>query len=74
MRVKAKFRCNSITDNGHNLSINMTAIYGSEGENKDFTKVTPSGQLNISIDKDAPAAKLFEPLKDYYLHFEKAGE
>lgn len=69
-RIKAKFVCNSITDNGWNKSANLTAVYGKEGENSDFAKATPSGNLTISIDKDTPASDFFEPQSSYYLYFE----
>lgn len=72
MSIRAKFRCNSVTDNGYGKSANLTAIYGDKGENADFAKATPSGTLNINIDKDTPASDFFEPLKDYYLVFEEA--
>lgn len=72
MQVKAKFRCNSVTDNGYNKSANLTAVYGTGEENADFAKATPNGTLNIGIDKDVPAAAFFEPLQDYFLYFEKA--
>lgn len=72
MTIKAKFRCNSITDNGYNKSANLTAVYGSQGENADFVKATPSGTLTISIDKETKASSFFEPQKEYYLFFEAA--
>lgn len=70
--IRAKFRCNSITDNGYNKSANLTAVYGQEGENADFAKATPNGTLSIGMDKDTKASEFFEPQKDYYLVFEKA--
>lgn len=70
-KIRAKFKCNSITDNGYNKSANLTAIYGDNGENADFAKATPSGSLQISIDKDTPASEFFQPQQDYYLVFEK---
>lgn len=71
LRVKAKFRCNSITDNGYNKSANLTAVFGKDGENADYCKSTPSGSLTISIDKDTKASELFAPKKEYYLYFEE---
>lgn len=74
MRIKAKFHCNSITDNGFNKSANLTAVYGKEGENADFANATPCGTLQMTIDKDTKAAEFFEPQKDYYLYFEAVKE
>lgn len=71
-KVKAKFRCQSVTDFGNQKQANFTAIYGNTGENADFTKVTPYGELKINIESDAPASTFFEPQQDYYLTFEKA--
>lgn len=72
MAIRAKFHCNSITDNGYGKSANLTAVYGKEGENADFAKATPSGTLSINIDKETKAADFFVPQKDYYLTFEEA--
>lgn len=74
MTIRAKFRCNSVTDNGYSKSANLTAIYGKEGENADFSKATPSGTLNIAIDNETKAASFFQPQKDYYMTFEVADE
>lgn len=60
-----------MTDNGYNMSANLTAVYGTAGENADYSKATPSGSLTISIDKDTKASELFKPQKDYYLFFEE---
>lgn len=67
LQIRAKFKCNSVTDNGYNKNANLTAVYGKEGENADFSKATPSGTLSMSIDKDTLASTLFDPLKDYEL-------
>lgn len=72
MAIKAKFMCNSVTDNGYNKSASLSAVYGKEGENSDYSKATPSGSLQISIDNETPASNFFEPRKQYYLTFEEA--
>ncbi len=72
MTIRAKFHCNSITDNGYSKNASLTAVYGKEGENADFSKATPSGSLQISIDNDTKAADFFQPRKEYYLTFEVA--
>lgn len=73
MKIRAKFICNSITDNGYNKSAQLTAIYGSSGENADYAKATPCGTLQISIDQDTLAADFFKPKQEYYLTFEEAN-
>lgn len=74
MSVKAKFQCNSIVDLGYAVSVNMSAVYGTEGENADYAKVTPCGNLNLNIDKETKASQEFERGKYYYLLFEKIDE
>jgi hypothetical protein len=69
--IKAKFKCNSVTNYGHNKSAQLSAVYGKEGENADFAKATPSGQITIAIDNDTPASDFIEPNQDYYVYFEK---
>jgi len=71
-KVRAKFQCNAITDYGTTKVAQLGAVYGTEGENKDFTDATPSGDLSISIDKGTPACEFFEPGKQYYLDFTAA--
>lgn len=71
MSIRARFHCNSVTDNGYNKSANLTAVYGKEGENADFAKATPSGSLTITIDKDTKASEFFIPRQEYYLTFEE---
>jgi len=70
MGVKAKFRCTSVTDFGTNKSAKLSAVYSTTGENADFAKATPYGELTINIDGGVPAAKYFAPGKEYYLTFE----
>jgi hypothetical protein len=69
--VRAKFNCNSIVDLGGQLTACFHAVYGTEGENADYSKATPWGNLNIGIDKETVASKYFERGKDYYLTFEE---
>lgn len=71
--VRAKFQCTSITEDQYgNKTAKMMAVYGSEGENADFTKATPSGSLEIQISGDVPAADFFKPGDKFYLDFSKA--
>jgi hypothetical protein len=72
MKVRAKFVCQAVTAFITHKQASFSAIYGKEGENADFTKVTPWGELKMNIDNDAPASQAFEPGKSYYLTFESA--
>lgn len=69
--VKAKFTCGSIVDIGYALTATFYAVYGTEGENADYSKATPNGNLNITIDKETKASEFFERGKSYYLTFEE---
>jgi hypothetical protein len=69
-KVRAKFQCHAITDTDYNeVVVHLNAVYSQEGENKDFTEATPAGNLDMHIDKNAPASKFFEQGKTYYLDF-----
>lgn len=73
MSIKAKFRCNSITEHeGGNKEVKMVAVYSTTGENADFTKYTPSGQFSMNISPETAAVNYFKPGKEYYLTFEEA--
>lgn len=70
--VRAKFNCESVTNFKSGKTAKLRAVYGTAGENADFTKYTPNGELSISTSEEAPANDFFEPGSDYYLTFEKA--
>jgi hypothetical protein len=72
MKIRAKFNCNSFTDNGYNREFKFSAVYGKEGENEGFSKATPSGTLSITVDKETAAYDLFKPGKTFYLDFTEA--
>lgn len=79
MQVKAKFICNQVIDydNGNGYTsreVKFSAIYGQEGENAQFAKATPSGNLNMYIDKGTEAYDHFKPGKKYYLTFDEVPE
>lgn len=72
MFIRAKFKVQSITDNGYNTQAKLTAVCGKEGENAGFSKATPSGDMNITIDKGTPAAEFFKPQQCVYLDITEA--
>lgn len=74
--VVAKMRCN-ITETakhqyGQTMKVRLGAVYGKEGENKDFSAATPSGECWMQIDTGRAAAEFFEPGAEYYVTFTKA--
>ena len=72
-KVRAKFKCHSIEENEWDKKAKLTAVVGNDGENKDFNDATPSGNLEISIHGQVPAANFFEVGKEYYMDFTKAN-
>jgi hypothetical protein len=74
MTVKAKFRCSSITKTDQQQEeITMYPVYGKDGsENADFSKWTPSGKLELTINEGTKAYDHFKPGKEYYLSIEEA--
>jgi len=72
MKILAKFRCNDVTQTTWgSIAVSFNAVYGTEGENADFSKATPSGQIQMNVDKDTKAATEFVRGEEYYLTFEK---
>lgn len=54
--------------------VKLGAIYGKEGENKDFTDVTPAGECWMQINDERPALSFFKPNKKYYVTFTEAPD
>ena len=52
--------------------VNLGAVYGKEGENKDFADATPSGGCWMNISNGRPALDYFKPGKQYYVTFTEA--
>jgi hypothetical protein len=67
--VKCKFVCQSVTNYESSKTVNLRAVYGTEAENADFTKFTPSGEISVNITNEAPAADVFSPGKKYFVEF-----
>lgn len=74
MLVKAKFKCHSVTDFGHNKQVTLAPVTSGSEESKSFSHYTPSGNLQMTIDKSTSAVDFFEPQKEYYLTFEACPE
>lgn len=77
MIVKAKFRCNSIVDTkmqgGYTeRQVQLSAVTSKDGDNADYSKYTPYGEIKMNISEDTAAYNHFQPGKDYYLTFEEA--
>lgn len=75
MSTRAKFRCLSVEDQGFNKKVKLTVAYDPQGngENANFTKATPCGEIWMTIDNPAAAIQ-FEPQKHYYVDFTQAPD
>ena len=72
--VVAKMKVNTIECyEGGGKKVKLGAVYGKEGENKDFASATPSGECWMMISSPAQrASDFFEPGESYYVTFTKA--
>lgn len=78
--VVAKMQCNVIetaeygppSQYSPQYKVKLGAVYGKEGENKDFADATPSGECWMQINKERPALTFFKPGKSYYVTFTEA--
>lgn len=79
IKIRAKFRCNHATvmefpthaGGGiqKNKKFNFSAIYGKDGENASFSKATPTGTLEITVDEGTAAFTEWVPGNEYYIDF-----
>ena len=79
--VVAKMQCHTIETSRwgekpdqYQDKVVLGAVYGTEGENKDFAEATPSGQCWMNISPNRPAGKFFKPGKRYYVTFTEAPD
>jgi hypothetical protein len=77
--VVAKMQCHAVESskwapNQVTHKVRLGAIYGKEGENKDFADATPSGECWMQINAGRPALDFFEPGARYYVTFTKAPD
>jgi hypothetical protein len=82
MKVRAKFQCDHVIDTINNYNggcyeqrkVIFRAVWANGGENNSFSKATPSGNLDMVIDKETEAYDAFKAGKSYYLTFDEAPE
>jgi hypothetical protein len=80
-QVVAKMQCHATEtsrwgegDSAQAHKVRLGAIYGKDGENKDFADATPSGECWMQISNGRPAAEFFRPGKRYYVTFTEAPD
>lgn len=66
MRIKAKFRCSSVTKYEEQENVILAPVTDDNEDNKKWSKWTPSGQLELTITNEA-CWGAFEPGKEYLL-------
>lgn len=76
-RVRAKMSCNRVETTNFGGAkpqhkVYLGAVYGSEGENKDYADATPSAECWMQISDGRPAFDFFKPGKVYYVTFTEA--
>lgn len=52
--------------------VRLGCVYGKEGDNKDYSDATPSGECWMQISDGRPALDFFKPGKEYYVTFTEA--
>ena len=77
--VVAKMQCSGVESTNYggdkpSHKVYLGAIYGKDGENKDFADATPSGACWMQISDGRPALDFFKPGKKYYVTFTEAPE
>jgi len=77
--VRAKMQCHTIetSNHAHNFKahkVRLGAVYGNEGENKDFADATPAGECWMQINEGRAALNFFKPGEKYYVTFTKAPD
>lgn len=69
-KTRAKFQCNSVTQNENGSSqVSLSPVTSGSEENKSFWNETPAGAIELSITN--PEA-IFEEGAEYYVDFTKA--
>lgn len=72
MGVRAKVRITSIEKFVGQSTLKATPVSGTQGENADYSKYTPSGLITLNISDETKAATYFEVGKEYYVDFTAA--
>lgn len=72
MTVRAKFRCDEVTEVAGGLkSVRMFPVINGSEENKQFFQATPGGLIQLGL-MNAEAASQFKPGAEYFVDFTPA--
>lgn len=72
MTTRAKFKCKEIKQNEWNKVITMEAVTGKNGENGGFTKHTPNGKFEMTLQPEGSAFNSFVIGNCYYFDISEA--
>lgn len=70
-KVRAKFKCQSVTAEGETNRLTFYAVTDGSEENDSFFKYTPGGTIDLFVVSNETAA-LFEEGSEYYIDFTRA--
>jgi hypothetical protein len=66
MKVRAKFKCESVTKFENGSQVKLRATNQKDGDNQDWSQWTPAGALEMTI-TNPPAENAFAPGKFYFV-------
>jgi hypothetical protein len=74
MATRAKMKCVAVEDYGFSKKVKLSVVYAPDanGEDANFTKATPNGELWMTID-NPKASTQFEPNGIYYVDIHQCG-
>lgn len=70
MKVRCKFRCESLTVSKSGTQVELVAVTSGSPENQSFFKYTPYGTMKFGTINDEAAAQ-FVPGNEYYIDITK---
>ena len=65
-KTRCKFRCDSVLATEGAKTVVLTAATEADDDNKEWSKWTPSGRLELAI-TNLPASEMFTPGEFYFL-------
>lgn len=68
MRIRTKFRVNSVTHNVDGTQVGLHVVTSGSPENDQYFKATPFGTINLGL-LSHETGKAFVPGKDFYVDF-----
>jgi hypothetical protein len=71
--MRAKFYCEKVSNDVYGQDVTLRTLYSDNPEDNQFSKATPSGELQMRIDNPNAIGKLI-PGNHYYLDITEAPE